>query len=66
METQSATHHNTRITFDLADELTPEEIRKFQQSAKEAGAPSLKEHFLNITLRLPDPSKEADCHKEAA
>ncbi|MCB1092284.1 MAG: hypothetical protein KDL87_12185 [Verrucomicrobiae bacterium] len=42
----------TRIQFDLADELTPEEIEKFEAAAKEAGAENLTEHFLNLTLRV--------------
>jgi hypothetical protein len=48
----------TRILFDLADELTPEEIAKFEAAAKEAGAESLTEHFLNLTLRV-EPNKAA-------
>lgn len=38
--------------FDLAEVLTPEELAKFQAAAKEAGAPNLTEHFLNLTLRV--------------
>lgn len=45
----------TRIVFDLADELKPAEIAAFEARAKEAGAKSLTEHFLNITFRLPEP-----------
>lgn len=41
----------TRIVFDLADELTPEQIAAFEAKAKDAGAKDLTEHFLNITLR---------------
>lgn len=62
MNAQSPTTRKTRIIFDLADELTPDEIRQFEQAAKDAGAPSLKEHFLNITLRVPEsltPKKAA-------
>jgi len=47
----------TRIVFDLADELNPEEIAAFEARAKEAGAKSLTDHFLNITFRLPDPEQ---------
>lgn len=43
----------TLISFDLRKVLTDEELIKFQQSAKEAGAPNLTEHFLNLTLRVP-------------
>lgn len=43
----------TRIHFDLADELTPEEIGKFEASAKAAGAKNITEHFLNNALRTP-------------
>lgn len=42
----------TLIRFDLADELTAEEIEKFEAAAKEAGAESITEHFLNLTLRV--------------
>jgi hypothetical protein len=41
----------TKIVIDLADELTAEEIADFERSAKAAGAESLTEHFLNLTLR---------------
>ena len=43
----------TKIQFDLLDELTAEEVARFEASAREAKAKSLTEHFLNITLRLP-------------
>lgn len=42
----------TRIAFDLAAVLTPEELEKFQAAAAEAQAPNLTEHFLNLTLRV--------------
>jgi hypothetical protein len=42
----------TRIQFDLADVLAPEEVEQFQKAAEEAGAKSLTEHFLNLTLRI--------------
>lgn len=48
----------TRIQFDLADELTPEEIAAFEAAAAEAGAASITEHFLNLTLRV-QPTKAA-------
>lgn len=48
----------TLVRFDLADELTPEEIAKFEAAAKAAGAESLTEHFLNLTLRV-EPNKAA-------
>jgi len=41
----------TKITFDLADVLAPEEIAAFQDAAKAAGAANLTEHFLDLTLR---------------
>jgi len=43
----------TKIEFDLADELTPEEIERFKQASAQAGSPTLTEHFLNLTLRHP-------------
>ena len=49
VETQS----KTRIIFDLEDVLTAEELAAFQRSAEEAKAPTLTEHMLNITLRVP-------------
>lgn len=55
-ETQPAPSR-TRVVFDLRDELTIEEIAKFERSAKEAGAASLTDHFLNLTLRLPKPTQ---------
>lgn len=48
----------TRILFDLADELSAEEIAKFEAAAKAAGAENLTEHFLNLTLRV-EPHKAA-------
>lgn len=44
---------DTLISFDLRKVLKPEELAMFEASAKQAGAKSLTEHFLNITLRLP-------------
>lgn len=44
----------TRILIDLQRELTPEELDRFVASAKAAGAPTLTDHFLNLTLRLRD------------
>lgn len=44
----------TRIVFDLADELTADEIKRFEDSAKAAGAESLTDHFLGtVKFRLP-------------
>lgn len=43
----------TRILFDLKDHLTAAELEKFQKAAANAGAPSLTDHFLNLTLRIP-------------
>jgi len=41
------------IRFDLGAILKPNEVTQFEKSATLAGAGSLTEHFLNITLRLP-------------
>jgi len=38
------------ILFDLEDELTPEQVARFKEAAKEAGV-DVKQHFLNLTLR---------------
>lgn len=56
----------TRIVFDLVDILTPEEIAAFEANAGAAQAPSLTEHFLNITLRKsPQPlARCADAHHQ--
>lgn len=43
----------TRITFDLEDVLTVAEVEKFTAAAAVSGAPTLTEHFLNLTLRNP-------------
>jgi hypothetical protein len=45
--------NRTRILFDLAAEITPEELARFEESAKAAGAKDLTEHFLNLNLRIP-------------
>ena len=43
------------VQFDLSQVLTAEELERFQASAVAAGAASLTEHFLNLTLRnLPE------------
>jgi hypothetical protein len=47
----------TRILIDLERELTPEELAKFSEAAFAAGAASLTDHFLNLTLRLPNALK---------
>jgi len=47
----------TRILIDLERELTPEELEKFVAAAEAAEAPSLTDHFLNLTLRLPHAPK---------
>ena len=47
----------TRILIDLERELTPEELEKFSEAAAAAGAPSLTDHFLNLTLRLRNAPK---------
>lgn len=43
----------TRINFDLLDVLTEQELESFEQRAAEAGAESLTDHFLNVTVRKP-------------
>lgn len=58
MEENNQKTSKTLIRFDLADELTAEEIERFEEAAKESGAESITEHFLNITLRV-DPPKVA-------
>lgn len=42
---------STKVIFDLAAELTPEELASFRNAAKEAGA-DLTTHFLNLTIRI--------------
>lgn len=49
----------TRVVFDLRSELSDDEIRQFEKSAATAGAASLTEHFLNITIRKPENAKHA-------
>jgi hypothetical protein len=58
MNAEAKPTSKTRILFDLADELTPEEIAAFEAAAKAAGAESITEHFLNLTLRV-EPHKAA-------
>jgi hypothetical protein len=55
IETIPETSSPTRIEFDLAKVLTVEELEKFTEAARAAGAANLTEHFLNITLRVPHP-----------
>jgi hypothetical protein len=52
-EPTSKNTSRTRVLFDLADVLSPEEVAKFEESAQKAGAKDLTDHFLNLTLRLP-------------
>lgn len=47
-----ARQSKTLVTFDLRDELTEEEIAKFEAAAAASGAESITEHFLNLTLRV--------------
>jgi hypothetical protein len=51
-KTETTKTSRTRIVFDLEDVLTVEELLKFQASADQAGARSLTEHLLNVTLRI--------------
>lgn len=46
----------TKIAFVMEDHMSAEEISRFKESAAEAGAPNETEHFLNLTLRLPEQS----------
>lgn len=50
---ETSTPSRTRVIFDLRDELTSEEIAAFEAAAAAAGR-SVTEHFLALTLRLPD------------
>jgi hypothetical protein len=43
----------TKIIFDLAHEVTPQELAAFRANAAAAGAKTLTEHFLNLNIRLP-------------
>ena len=53
---ESRPKSRTKIVFDLADELTQQELERFEENSKKAGAASLQDHFLNLTLRLaPEP-----------
>jgi hypothetical protein len=51
--TPNTTPSRTRIEFDLAEVLTPEELAAFTKAAEEAKAESLTAHFLEITIRHP-------------
>jgi len=44
-------NQSTKITIDLSKELTEEELASFKRKAAQSGAKSLKEHFLNITIK---------------
>jgi hypothetical protein len=51
----------TRVDFDLSEELTAEELARFTAAALAAGAASVTEHFLNLTLRperCPDDAQQ--------
>lgn len=52
--TKPAITGGTRIQFDLEKELKPEELEKFKIAAEKAGAETLTEHFLNLTIRMPE------------
>lgn len=51
------TESRTRIIFDLADELSDEELRNFERNAAESGK-ELKDFFLDLTFRLPVQEEE--------
>ena len=44
-------NNSTTITIDLSKELTSEELNSFKSEAKKTGAKSLKDHFLNVTIK---------------
>ena len=48
--TDTPTPSRTKITFDLRDVLTDDEIAKFEKAAADANAESLTAHFVAITL----------------
>lgn len=50
-ETITPSEDQTEVRFDLRSILTPDEITKFKEAAKAAGAKSLTEHFVNLTLK---------------
>ena len=54
MTAERGVESRTRVVFDLRDVLSDDELERFEASAREAGAPSLTDHFLNLTLRKPD------------
>lgn len=54
-EPADPTVSKTLISFELKDELRPEEIAQFQRAARAAGAESMTEHLLNLTLRSDLP-----------
>lgn len=58
MPKETTAPSQTRIQFDLRDELTSEELEAFRAAAKAAGAENITEHFLNLTLRV-EPHKAA-------
>ena len=55
---KSRRQSRTKITFDLADVLTDRELVAFRTRAVEAGAKSLTEHFVKLTL-WPAPQARA-------
>lgn len=48
----------SEIRFNLRSVCTPEEIEKFKDNARKAGAKSLTDHFLNLTIRTAEQGKE--------
>lgn len=46
---------STKVIFDLAAELTADELASFKKAAEENGA-DLTNHFLNITIRKTETS----------
>lgn len=51
MDNQEEKKVRTEIRFDLAEVVSEEELERFKENAREAGARSLTEHFVNLTLK---------------
>jgi hypothetical protein len=54
-ETNKQKASSTKVIFDLAAELTAEELASFKKAAEDNGA-DLTNHFLNITIRKTETS----------
>lgn len=51
-QTQTDKASSTQVIFDLAEELTAEELESFKKAAADQGV-DITSHFLNITIRKP-------------